>query len=158
MAGVCRRMPREPGHARHDRRGRVHGGPVRGVPLPAEPDPSARRAARVGYRDQGPLTIGRAVWCKARLTLLRGPGSVEMSNELYIEEVDEDGSTDSLDLEGRDVRSVRDHSRFGYRAGDPAAQPGPDRDGGLAARGGSGRAVPSADRTRRNRAEAVSAP
>src|SRR5262245_40164451 len=73
-------------------------------------------------------------------------------------EVDDDGSTDSLDLEGRDVRLVRDHPRFGCRAGDPAAQPGPDHDGGLAARSSGGRAVPGADRPRRRGAEALPAP
>src|SRR5579871_4215782 len=73
-------------------------------------------------------------------------------------EVDDDGNTVPLDLEGRDVRLVRDHPRFGHRAGDPAAQPGSDRDGGLTARGGGGRAVPGADRARRDGAPALPAP
>src|SRR6516162_9036416 len=69
----------------------------------------------------------------------------------------DNGNTYSLDRGGRDDRRDRDHHRFGHRAGDPAAQPGPGLVGGLAARR-AGWDVPGTDRARSIGARALPAP
>ncbi len=56
VAAAGRRVPCRPGHGRRDRRGRLHGDPVRGVPVPGDADPAARLAARVGLGVPGPVT------------------------------------------------------------------------------------------------------